>query len=184
MINYYCGGIVSPDKSAIRPLKSDDGLPMNSCDAVIDEEKIRQFFNTNKDFKIMKTTKEMIEVMQAYDRGEQIEILMNGKWKDNCKPLWEWVHFDYRVKTKKKYVPFDTAEEFLEAQRKHGCELIKIEDGKEKEHYVSVTFDGNVFEHIAENRSSNCMYLGDFEDLLLDDYKFEDGTPCGKEVEE
>ena len=32
------GGIVSPDKS-------DDGLPMNSGEAVIDEERIRQFFN-------------------------------------------------------------------------------------------------------------------------------------------
>lgn len=45
MINYYSGGIVSPDKSAIRELKRDDGLPMNSGDAVIDEEKIRKFFN-------------------------------------------------------------------------------------------------------------------------------------------
>lgn len=41
----HCGGIVSSDKSAIRELKSDDGLPINSGEAVIDEEKIRQFFN-------------------------------------------------------------------------------------------------------------------------------------------
>ena len=42
----YSGGIVSSDKSAIRMLKRDDGFPMNSGEAVIDEEKIRQFFNT------------------------------------------------------------------------------------------------------------------------------------------
>lgn len=41
----HCGGIVRTDQSAIRELKSDDGFPMNSGDAVIDEEKIQQFFN-------------------------------------------------------------------------------------------------------------------------------------------
>lgn len=41
----YSGGIVRTDKSAIRELKSDDGLPMNSGEAVIDEERIKQFFN-------------------------------------------------------------------------------------------------------------------------------------------
>ena len=131
----------------------------------------------------MKTTKEMIEVMQAYDRGEQIEACYNGVWVDICIPEWSWGLRDYRVKPKKSYAPFDTPEEFLTAQRKHGCELITIEDGEKKKHYVSVTLDGNVFEHKIENRISNCTYLGDLEDLLLDDYKFEDGTPCGKEVD-
>lgn len=45
MVNYYSGRIIQTDKSAIRELKSDDGLPMNSGEAVIDEEKIRKFFN-------------------------------------------------------------------------------------------------------------------------------------------
>lgn len=41
----HCGGIVSSDKGAIRTLKSDDGLPMDIGEAIIDEETIRQFFN-------------------------------------------------------------------------------------------------------------------------------------------
>ena len=132
----------------------------------------------------MKTVHEMIQIMQAYERGEQIEFIYEGmEWRNASNPAWDWNHFDYRVKPKPKYVPFDTAEEFFEAQRKHGCELITIEDGEKKKHYVSVTLDGNVFEHKIENRISNCTYLGDLEDLLLDDYKFEDGTPCGKEVQ-
>lgn len=45
MVNYYSGGIVQTDKSAIRELKSDDGLPMLRGEAIIDEEKIRQLFN-------------------------------------------------------------------------------------------------------------------------------------------
>lgn len=39
------GGIVQTGKSAIRMLKRDDSLPMNIGDAVIDEERIRQFFD-------------------------------------------------------------------------------------------------------------------------------------------
>ena len=67
----------------------------------------------------MKTTKEMIEVMQAYDRGEQIQLLDRlGNWVDIDMPEWSWGLRDYRVKPKKKYVPFETAEEFITAQRK------------------------------------------------------------------
>ena len=122
----------------------------------------------------MKTTKEMIEVMQAYERGEKIEALYNDVWVDIDMPEWSWGLRDYRVKQEQKFVPFDTAEEFLAAQRKHGCCLITIEDGKQKLHDVSITLDGIVFEH---------GYLGNLEDLLLEDYKFADGTPCGKEVD-
>lgn len=41
----HIGGIVSPDKSAIRTLKSDDGLPINISEAMIDEEKIHNFLD-------------------------------------------------------------------------------------------------------------------------------------------
>ena len=133
----------------------------------------------------MKTVHEMIQIMQAYEEGAQIQIkpIDTTEWADTSNPWWNWSDFDYRVKPKKSYVPFETPEEFLAAQRKHGCELITIEDGEKKKHYVSVTLDGNVFEHKIENRISNCTYLGDLEDLLLGDYKFEDCTPCGKEVQ-
>ena len=129
----------------------------------------------------MKTTKEMIEVMQAYDRGEQIECFNDKQWKDVNNPIWDWLHNDYRVKPKKSYVPFDTAEEFLAAQRAHGCDaLITItEDGVLKKHDISVSLDGSVYDHIDDG---SVDYIGYFEDLLLEDYKFADGTPCGKEV--
>lgn len=131
----------------------------------------------------MKTIKEMIGVMQAYERGEQIESICNIKhatWYECNNPIWNWSEFDYRVKPKTKYIPFETAEEFFAAQRKHGCGLITIEDGEKKSHDVSITIDGIVFEHGEDNWA--CKYLGDLEDLLLEDYKFADGTPCGKEV--
>ena len=130
----------------------------------------------------MKTTKEMIDVMQAYVIGEQIECFNDEQWKDVNNPIWDWLHNDYRVKPKKSYVPFHTAEEFLAAQRAHGGDaLITItEDGVLKKHDISVSLDGSVYDHIDDG---DVDYIGNFEDLLLEDYKFADGTPCGKEIE-
>ena len=134
----------------------------------------------------MKTTKEMIEVMQAYDRGEQIECFNDEEWKYVKNPVWDWLHNDYRVKNK-VYVPFDTAEEFFAAQRAHGYRLISKDDGvltddiSPRAHDISITLDGHAFEHIEGNWNSNCAYLGGLEDLF-EDYRFIDGTPCGKEV--
>ena len=132
----------------------------------------------------MKTTKEMIEVMQAYERGEQIQILdINGIWEDKEYPYWNWAQCDYRVKPKKSYVPFDTAEEFLAAQRKHGDELIStyfIEPLKFNDIYINA--DGLIFIRTEDKRGVNFNYYGYLKDLF-EKFKFSDGTPCGKEVE-
>nr|DAY43541.1 MAG TPA: hypothetical protein [Caudoviricetes sp.] len=48
-------------------------------------------------------TDEMIEVMQAYTRGEAIEVSDKGAndWSEIKHPLWDWANFEYRVKPKK-----------------------------------------------------------------------------------
>lgn len=45
-------------------------------------------------------TDEMIEVMQAYTRGESIEVSDKGAndWSEIKYPLWDWNSFEYRVK--------------------------------------------------------------------------------------
>ncbi|MBE3030308.1 hypothetical protein CCAL9344_08975 [Campylobacter sp. RM9344] len=52
----------------------------------------------------MKTTKEMIEIMQAYERGEEIEVchtMLNVEnWIDAKNPSWNWGLAKYRVKQK------------------------------------------------------------------------------------
>ena len=52
----------------------------------------------------MKTTKEKIEIMQAYERGEQIQIYdsIHNEWKDIKIPSWDWMSSDYRIKSKFK----------------------------------------------------------------------------------
>ncbi len=129
----------------------------------------------------------MIEVMQAYERGEQIEFCYNDEnikvWENtNGEPLWNLGDTDYRVKPEQKYVPFGTAEEFLQRKGNTAKGVISIDnDGALKTHDLSITLDGMVYEHGEDQWS--CTYLGDLEDLLLENYQFADGTPCGKDIE-
>ena len=49
------------------------------------------------------TTKEMIEVMQAYERGEEIEMRLadcEDRWVPAISPLWDWEKLEYRIKLK------------------------------------------------------------------------------------
>ena len=128
----------------------------------------------------MKTIKEMIEVMQACERGEQIEFCYTDEvikvWQDtNGKPLWNWGDTDYRVKLKPKYVPFETAEEFITAQRKKGRFIIDKKSGTKYNIFIN---------------SSNIVYLTNIYSFsffgtlqkIFDEFTFTDGTPCGKEV--
>ena len=123
----------------------------------------------------MKTTKEMIEVMQAYLDGEQIEESIDKKVWFTCEPIWNWAKCDYRVK-KKVYVPFDTAEEFFAAQRKHGRDIIAC-----GELYANSYIDCycNVF--LYKGSETN-IFTFNFE-TFLENCTFADGAPCGKEVE-
>ena len=123
----------------------------------------------------MKTTKEMIEVMQAYDNGDKIEADYNGVWIDIDMPEWSWGLRDYRVKPKKKYIPFDTAEEFITAQRKKGRFIIDKKSGTKYNIFIN---------------ASNIVYLTNIYSFsfsgtlqkIFDEFTFTDGTPCGKEV--
>lgn len=51
-------------------------------------------------------TKAMIQIMQAYEDGKQIEakLLSDPDWYSVEKPLWDWDSFVYRIKTTKKPV--------------------------------------------------------------------------------
>ena len=125
----------------------------------------------------MKTTKEMIEVMQAYLKGEQIEESIDQKVWFTCEPIWDWNNFDYRVKPKNSYVPFETADEFLAAQRKHGEVIVDNVSGEKSNAYVNK--NGTV---VSAKPISNVWTIGCLGTIFRY-YKFEDGTPCGKEVE-
>ena len=50
------------------------------------------------------TLREMIEVMEAFERGAEVEHTPVGTqvWQPNDIPRWDWHKFDYRVKPKPK----------------------------------------------------------------------------------
>ena len=52
----------------------------------------------------MKTNKEKIEVMQAFESGEKAEYRsrFSAIWNDITAPDWDWANYDYRVKPSPK----------------------------------------------------------------------------------
>ena len=58
------------------------------------------------------TLREKIEVMEAFERGEEIEVTdaWKNRWITSDKPTWDWFSFDYRIKPKKQPV---TIEKYL-----------------------------------------------------------------------
>ena len=112
----------------------------------------------------MKTTQEMIAVMQAYTDGKEIEFRqrcdVNKTYKVIDLPSWDWDNYDYRVKETPEYVPFtfDDAEFLIGKVVKH-----------KKDNWVELITYCN----------QNETPIGPYEHLL-DNYTFIDGSPCGK----
>ena len=52
------------------------------------------------------TLREKIQCMEAFERGEEIEIIdltiINSCWQTATKPQWNWIAYDYRIKPKPK----------------------------------------------------------------------------------
>lgn len=126
-------------------------------------------------------TKEMIDVMQAYERGEQIEYRKRlcscvEDWvllkTDN--PFWDWHIFEYRVKSKPKYMPYKDAKEFLNAQKEHGP---YIRYGCTYEIPIRVT-DASIYTTIIDSDNVFKSYGIDYKTLLTG-YSWADRTPCG-----
>lgn len=122
------------------------------------------------------TTERMIEVMQAYADGEQIEYFdkEEAKWlgcDPDCEPLWNWELFEYRAKPKATYRPYKNADEFLRAQLEHGMYL--REKGSSCVVMPLAVNDFRVF-------SQWQLTVKDFPyENLLERFVWQDGTPCG-----
>ena len=121
----------------------------------------------------------MIEVMQAYERGEQIEyrikdFMRDDEWYVQKEfPEWDWKTFDYRVKKVSSliYRPYKNTEEFLEAQKEHGIYL------QEKETRCMIMPLGvNYYRVTIPSRSYRYKQL-------LSTFVWQDGTPCGVKEE-
>lgn len=115
------------------------------------------------------TTSDKIAVMQAWEDGIIVQYAYkDGDWLELngfSEPVWDWEHFRYRIKPEPKLRPYKSAEEFLQAQKEHGMYL------KFREYYhlpLEVSDNGVVIKYVEYKYNS-----------LLQDYRFQDGTPCG-----
>ena len=132
----------------------------------------------------MKTIQEKIEIMQAYERGEQIQVKGSDiEWIDIVSPKWDWINYDYRVKPKPKYVPFETAEDFLDAQNEHGQVIIQYVN-KEKTVFNQFYAYVNNLGKIILYGEGDTVRLLTLKQLFFDDYYFDnDLTTCGKIID-
>lgn len=116
----------------------------------------------------------MIEVMQAYERGEQIECrdLGTESWYPvSNDPDWNMSDFEYRIKPKPTYRPYKNIQEFLQAQKEHGIYL------QEKETRCMIMPLGvNYYRVTIPSRSYRYKQL-------LNTFVWQDGTPCGVKEE-
>lgn len=103
-----------------------------------------------------KTTKEKIEIMQAYERGELIENYNHGEWILCENPMWNWGYADYRVKPKFKDEFKDGDILFIESF----CSWILIyKENKNKEYiykYVAISPDTSDFLIFTNDHAPVC----------------------------
>ena len=112
----------------------------------------------------MKTIEEKIAVMQAYADGKEIEFapncFTNKIWNYTRDPIWNWFENEYRVKPTTEYIPFTFEDsEFL---------IGKVVKSKDEDWIEMLIF-------FDKDYASNITY-----EVLLMDFTFLDGSPCGK----
>ena len=126
----------------------------------------------------MKTTKEMIEVMQGYADGKEIEVCNPlGLWETDNNPYWNWFMRDYRIKPKSKTRPM-TFEEIINYWKQHRTEIFTIihKDINEDNEDVFIT---------GVNYEDKTIYFGKYDYDDDDVYRFvrkEDGSKFEIEV--
>lgn len=135
----------------------------------------------------MKTTKEMIEVMQAFEEGGELQCY-EPELKEwiGCTPVWDWLHYDYRIKPEPKeptYRPYESADELIADYKArfnvdnapYTKPLIWIKQvGRSQDRgALIISFDEDKvwINGVSFIMRELCMY-----------YTYLDGTPCGKRV--
>lgn len=117
------------------------------------------------------TIKDMTEVMQAYEEGKKIQFTRKNEddWSDIVgEPTWNWNHYRYRIKTEPKYVPYDSVSEV------------------DRDKWVKDKTDGILSRIVGLDPIDNAVQFYGWCSLkeLFERYTYEDGSPCGKKVEE
>ena len=130
------------------------------------------------------STKEKIEVMQAWLDGEPIEFCYQtldgySEWtvlKTKDEPIWSWDAYKYRVKSKPIYKPYYSVYELLRDAIRH--DFLCIEK-KSSTYYRLVISSAYLITLVHDGKPNvNITYQ-----RFLEDYTWDDGTQCGDLVQ-
>ncbi len=89
----------------------------------------------------MKTTAQMIEVMQAWQRGETIEVRDIGekRWGTLIdEPSWNWIDSDYRIKPREPRVIW--VNEYSDRSILHSNEEIAKQNASDSAKRIAVKY--------------------------------------------
>lgn len=120
--------------------------------------------------------KHMSEVLKAYSEGKTVQYYnsLTKEWLDMIDYSFSLSASNYRIKPEPKFRPYKDAEEFLEAQKKHGL-FLKL---KEKFGHKNYTCPLEIF-----NNEVTLMRQGLYTyytwNKLLEEYVWQDGCPTG-----
>lgn len=126
--------------------------------------------------------KELSVILKAYSEGKSIQYRIfshDHEWTD-WEDFTDYMVFaemttdtcpvQFRIKPVEEYVQFETAKEFLDAQKEHGPYLIPDKSDK----YVLPTqINQDGLGYVQEYNQMGWYNVFRF-------YKWQDGTPCGK----
>lgn len=114
------------------------------------------------------TTREMTDIMLAFANGEVIEskLKYDSVWTKNSSPTWNWSEVDYRVKPKPEVRPYKDAQEFLDAQERHGSYVTN----KGLAYFLPVV--------VLPTQVKLNEFMVAYEELSRE-YWWQDGAPCG-----
>ena len=114
--------------------------------------------------------KELLPIIEAFVNGKVIEYLFVGEWRVATCPEWT-PGVKYRIRQEPKLVPF-TFEDNLSFRDKW------FKDKQNKQMLVKI---------YSINRRDGEILIGEewvTYKQFLDEYIFEDGSPCGKYINE
>lgn len=105
------------------------------------------------------------KLIEAWANGEEIEYYtyLSGKWEQASIPSW-YLDVEYRIKPKPEYVPFDFSD----------AEMVVGKVIKNNSNTLKFLVYGAENEGVLIDNRSLCYKA------LLNNYKFLDGSPCGK----
>lgn len=171
----------------IFPFDNEKISDYEACEQVIKslEEFLKNDVIKKTGAKLIMTTAEKIEIMNAYTEGKIIQIAVATSeewddWDEVTEPEWDWVNCKYRIKPESEYyAPYYNVEEFLtdateyHYQKHYNCWLRNKED-KTIELITKFSFRND---YVYINETWHTM------ESLLEEYEYLDGEPCGRREE-